>query len=98
MIVPLVSVRLREPIDTHDQRNQLQLDAAHGWELALDDDHRFILCRWRKSGSTEGDWWTCEFPVEHARHWVRVGDNEAGEYHVPTWASGDEKPAKGKKR
>lgn len=65
MIVPLESVRLKEAIDSHDQRAGLVLDAAHGWDLALDEEHRFILVQHKGT-------WRAEFPCEHARHWVRA--------------------------
>jgi hypothetical protein len=92
MIVPLESVRLKEAIDTHDQRNHLVLDAAHGWDLALDEDHRFILVQHKGT-------WRAEFPVEHARHWVRAAVEDPGQSFP--WTAAQERgqmSAKGKKR
>jgi hypothetical protein len=64
MMVPLESVRLKAPIDSHDQRNHIVLDARTGWECALDTELRTILARHK------GDW-TAEVPLENVAHFRR---------------------------
>lgn len=86
MIVPLEYVRLKAPVDSHDQRAGLVLDAAHGWECALDEDKRFILLRHKET-------WTAEIPVENAAHWRRAATPEP--YSM---AAAQDSRAKGKKR
>jgi hypothetical protein len=65
MMIPLESVRLKAPIDSHDQRNQVALDERHGWECALDTDLRVVMVRHKES-------WTAEVPLENVAHYKRA--------------------------
>ena len=97
-MIPLTEVRLRPDcaIDTHPDRANLILDAEHGWELAVDDDRRFIVARWRKtSAGHDAEWWgPVEFPSTHARHWIRMNEAQVANEEVKErmgWPKGKRK-------
>lgn len=70
-MIPLERVHLKEPIDTHDQRNHLVLEARRGWELVVSEDRSHIVARWRNpSGPRDSEYWgPVEFSTDMARHW-----------------------------
>ena len=67
MMVELEYVRLKAPIDSHDQRSGVVLDKPHGWECALDAELRVMVVRHRET-------WTAEVPLENVAHYRRAAE------------------------
>ena len=67
MMVELEYVRLKAPIDSHDQRSGVVLDKPHGWECALDTELRVMVVRHRET-------WTAEVPLENVAHYRRAAE------------------------